>query len=42
VLSKTYGFGPVGAVISVPLGYSLLAIWSWFLFKRGKWKTQKV
>jgi putative MATE family efflux protein len=42
VLSKTCGFGPVGAVICVPLGYSLLAIWSWFLFKRGKWKTQKV
>lgn len=42
LLSKTLGFGAVGAVISVPLGYSLLAMWSWFLFRRGKWKTQKV
>jgi len=42
VLSKTFGFGPIGVFISVPVAYSLLAIWSWFLFKRGKWKTQKV
>jgi putative MATE family efflux protein len=41
-LSKTLSFGPVGAVISVPAAYSLLALWSWALFKRGKWKTQKV
>ncbi len=41
-LSKSLGFGPVGAFISVPAAYSLLAIMSWFLFKRGKWKTQKV
>jgi putative MATE family efflux protein len=41
-LSKTLSFGPVGAVISVPAAYSLLALWSWVLFKRGKWKTQKV
>lgn len=42
LLSKTFGFGAVGAVISVPVGYSLLAIWSWFLFRRGKWKMQEV
>jgi putative MATE family efflux protein len=42
VLAKTLGFGPVGAVISVPAAYSLLAVWSWWLFRRGKWKTQKV
>jgi Na+-driven multidrug efflux pump len=42
LLSKTFGFGPVGAVISVPAAYSLLALWSWWLFRRGKWKTQKV
>ncbi len=41
-LSKSLGFGPVGAFISVPAAYSLLAIMSWFLFKGGKWKTQKV
>jgi putative MATE family efflux protein len=42
LLSKTFGFGPVGAVISVPAAYSLLALWSWWLFRRGKWKAQKV
>jgi len=32
----------VGVFIAVPVAYSLLAIFSWLLFKRGKWKTQKV
>lgn len=41
-LSKTLGFGPVGAFISVPAAYSLLAIFAWILFKRGKWKAQKI
>ncbi|OYW71832.1 MAG: MATE family efflux transporter [Verrucomicrobia bacterium 12-59-8] len=41
-LSKSLGFGPVGVFISVPVSYSLLAIFSWLLFKRGKWKLQKV
>jgi Na+-driven multidrug efflux pump len=41
-LSKSLGFGPVGAFIAVPVAYSLLAIFSWLLFKRGRWKTQKV
>ena len=41
-LSKSLGFGPVGAFIAVPVAYSLLAIFSWLLFKRGKWKSQKV
>lgn len=41
-LSKSLGFGPVGAFIAVPVAYSLLAVFSWFLFKRGKWKSQKV
>lgn len=42
LLAETLGFGAVGAVISVPAAYSLLALWSWHLFRRGKWKTQKV
>lgn len=41
-LAKSCGFGPVGAFISVPISYSLLAIFSGLLFKRGRWKTQKV
>lgn len=42
LLSKTFGLGAVGAVISVPVAYSLLAVWSWFCFKRGRWKAQKI
>ncbi|MBN8418413.1 MAG: MATE family efflux transporter [Verrucomicrobia bacterium] len=42
VLSKSFGFGPVGAFVAVPTAYSLLAIFSWLLFKRGRWKSQKV
>lgn len=41
-LAKSFGCGPVGAFIAVPVAYSLLALSSWGLFKRGKWKTQKV
>ena len=42
VLSKTLGFGPLGVFIAVPVAHSLLAISSGLLFKRGRWKTQKV
>jgi len=42
LLAKIFGLGAAGAVISVPAAYSLLAVWSWLLFKSGKWKTQKV
>jgi putative MATE family efflux protein len=42
VLSTTLGFGPVGVFIAVPVAHSMLAISSWLLFKRGRWKTQKV
>ena len=42
VLSKTLGVGPLGVFIAVPVAHSLLAISSGLLFKRGRWKTQKV
>ncbi len=42
LLADPLGFGPTGVFISVPLAYSLLAIWSGWLFKRGRWKLQKV
>jgi hypothetical protein len=29
-------------VIAVPASFSVLALWSGVLFKRGKWKAQKV
>jgi putative MATE family efflux protein len=42
VLSQLFGFGPVGIFIAVPVSFSVLALWSALLFKRGKWKEQKV
>lgn len=42
VLAKSLGWGPIGAVISVPAAYSMLAVWSFVLFRRGKWKLQKL
>ena len=42
LLSKTFGLGPVGVFIAVPVAHSLLAVSSWLLFKRGGWKAQKV
>jgi Na+-driven multidrug efflux pump len=35
-------FGTVGAVISVPAAFALLTLLSWALFRRGRWKLQKV
>lgn len=42
LLAKPLGFGPTGVFIAVPVSFSILAVWSWFLFRRGRWKQQKV
>jgi len=42
LLANSLGLGATGVVISVPAGYSLLTLWSWLLFRRGRWKAQKV
>ena len=42
ILSRNLGMGPTGVFISVPVAFSMLAVWSWLLFRRGTWKTQKV
>jgi MATE family, multidrug efflux pump len=42
LLAQGLGFGPVGVYIAVPISFSALAIWGWFLFKQGRWKLQKV
>jgi Na+-driven multidrug efflux pump len=42
VLSKVLGLGPLGVFIAVPVSFTLLAIWSGILFRRGKWKLKKV
>ena len=42
VLSVPAGLGPLGVYIAVPASFTVLAIWSGLLFRRGKWKEQKV
>jgi len=42
LLAKPLGLGPTGVFISVPIAFSMLAVWSGFLFRRGKWKLRKV
>jgi Na+-driven multidrug efflux pump len=42
LLAKPFGLGPTGIFIAVPISFSVLAVWSAVLFKRGRWKEQKV
>lgn len=42
VLANHYGFGPRGVFWSMTLAFSMLAIVSALLFKRGKWKLKTV
>jgi putative MATE family efflux protein len=42
VLAQTLGVGPWGVHIAVMLGFSSEAVVAGLLFKRGKWKDQKV
>lgn len=42
LLSLPLGLGPLGVYIAVPASFSVLALWSAWLFRRGKWKEQKV
>ena len=42
MLADIAGLGPLGVFIAVPVSFSVLALWSGVLFKRGKWKLQKV
>jgi putative MATE family efflux protein len=42
VLAETFGFGPRGVYLAVTLAFSMLALLSAVLFKRGKWKTRTV
>jgi putative MATE family efflux protein len=42
LLSDTFGLGPLGAFIAVPISLSLLALCNYVLFRRGRWKLQNV
>jgi putative MATE family efflux protein len=42
VLAVPAGLGPLGVYIAVPVSFAALTFWSAVLFRRGKWKEQKV
>lgn len=42
VLAQPAGLGPLGVFVAVPISFSVFALWAAALFKRGKWKAQKV
>ncbi len=42
LLSRYFGLGPVGVFIAIPLAFSVLAIWSAVLFRKGRWKSKQV
>ena len=42
LLAKTFGLGPLGAFIAIPVAESAIALAAWYYFKKGKWKEVKV
>jgi Na+-driven multidrug efflux pump len=42
VLATRTSFGPHGVFIALTVSYSMLAVVSAILFRRGKWKTKRV
>jgi Na+-driven multidrug efflux pump len=42
LLAFVLGMGPHGVFIAITTAYSLLAVVSAWLFRKGKWKTRRV
>ncbi|HEX2100666.1 MAG TPA: MATE family efflux transporter, partial [Candidatus Synoicihabitans sp.] len=42
VLAEPFGLGTLGVYIAVPTAFTVLTLWSGWLFRRGKWKLKKV
>jgi putative MATE family efflux protein len=42
LLATQLGFGPTGVFIAIPIAFSILAIVSMFLFRRGRWKATSI
>jgi putative MATE family efflux protein len=42
ILAHPLGLGPTGVFIAVPISFTLLTLWSAVLFRRGRWKQQRV
>jgi Na+-driven multidrug efflux pump len=41
-LARIPSLGPTGVYIAVPVSFTLLTAWTWILFRRGAWKTQRI
>jgi putative MATE family efflux protein len=42
ILAVPAKLGPTGVYIAVPVSFTVLTLWTGLLFRRGKWKRQKV
>lgn len=42
LLARPLGLGPTGVFIAVPVSFSVLALWSAALFRRGDWRARRV
>ena len=42
LLSKTFAMGPLGVFIAIPVAETAISIVAYILFKKGKWKLNKV
>lgn len=42
VLAITFGMGPRGVFLAIMISFSMLAVVSALMFRRGKWKTKRV
>jgi putative MATE family efflux protein len=42
LLAEFFRLGPTGVFIAIPISFSALALWSLVLFRRGRWKEQRV
>ncbi len=42
LLAQPLGLGPAGVFVAVPVSFSVLALWSGWLFRRGKWREKRV
>lgn len=42
LLAKTFGMGPLGVFIAIPVAETAITVAAYILFKKGKWKHKKI
>lgn len=40
--ARSFGMGPYGVFIAIPIAETAIAVAAYFMFKRGKWKLKKI